>query len=237
MKILINYAHGGFVESQKMCSQSAMEVGGFDKVIEYRKKDIDPYFLRKNENIFAQKRGAGYWLWKPYFILKTLKEMSDEDILVYCDSGLKFVDSWDYFFDICNNIKHNLVLFMLGFENKQWTKRDCFYYMGCDSDKYAKGMHTAATYQICKKNNFTLNFYSEYLDYAQDERIMTDKPNECGNTNHPEFNDHRHDQSILSLLRLRHKIVAQEHDPTQFGNKNRSEGDRQQSIDLHRKRT
>ena len=41
---------------------------------------------------------------------------------------------------------------------------------------------------------------SEYLYYAQDKRIITDDPNELGYNNYEGFRDHRHDQSILSLL-------------------------------------
>ena len=33
-----------------------------------------------------------------------------------------------------------------------------------------------------------------------DKRIITDDPNEPGVENYPDFKEHRHDQSILSLL-------------------------------------
>jgi hypothetical protein len=57
-----------------------------------------------------------------------------------------------------------------------------------------------------RKNDFVINFINEWLHYAKDYRIITDSANECGLPNYPEFVDHRHDQSILSLLGGKYKI-------------------------------
>lgn len=60
-------------------------------------------------------------------------------------------------------------------------------------------------------------FLEEWLNYCTDERILTDISNRCGYDNYAEFKDHRHDQSVLSLLVLRHGIETFR-DPSQFGN-------------------
>jgi hypothetical protein len=90
MKYLINYANKGFYKSQKMNSISGISAG-FDSVIQYREKDIDDKFAKKNYKILDQIRGAGYWLWKPYFIYETFKKTNDGDIIFYSDSGAKFI--------------------------------------------------------------------------------------------------------------------------------------------------
>ena len=56
-----------------------------------------------------------------------------------------------------------------------------------------------------------------------------------GLPNYPEFRDHRHDQSILSILQVKHQITTYE-DPSQFGNNFREEGFRQ-LINHHRVKT
>ena len=33
------------------------------------------------------QRGAGYWIWKPYIIWKTLQDVEDGDIVCYIDSA------------------------------------------------------------------------------------------------------------------------------------------------------
>jgi len=40
-----------------------------DEYYNYGPNDIDNEFKKKNIEILSQKRGNGYWLWKPYFIL------------------------------------------------------------------------------------------------------------------------------------------------------------------------
>src|SRR5437762_81793 len=96
MKILINYADRKFYESQKKNSMTGLNVGGFDKVIQYSRKDIDPEFCNKNKHIINYPKGAGYWIWKPYIILKTLENTKEGDYIFYCDAGSHFVNSIDH---------------------------------------------------------------------------------------------------------------------------------------------
>jgi hypothetical protein len=62
-----------------------------------------------------------------------------------------------------------------------------------------------------------MDIVNELLHYAQDERIITDLENQCGYSNYPEFQEHRHDQSIFSLLTKKYDLVAYR-DPSQWGN-------------------
>ena len=48
---------------------------------------LDDEFVNKYLNILKHERGGGYWLWKINIINKTLKEMKDNDILLYMDAG------------------------------------------------------------------------------------------------------------------------------------------------------
>src|SRR6266568_1851483 len=91
MKLLINYANNIFQESQKLNTKTGKEIGLFDEVISYSPLDIDKNFLDKNKNVLKQKRGNGYWLWKPYFIKRGLETLKDGDFLFYCDSGSFFI--------------------------------------------------------------------------------------------------------------------------------------------------
>lgn len=67
-------------------------LGGADNVIEYSKEDIEPGFIEKNRSIMSNPRGFGLWLWKPYFIQKTLKSMKDGDWLFYVDGCTIFIN-------------------------------------------------------------------------------------------------------------------------------------------------
>ena len=79
---LISYADGPkvFFKNQNSLVQSAINKG-FDGIINYKKSHIDNIFYNKNMDILSDPHGAGLWLWKPYFILKTM-EMLPEDAII-----------------------------------------------------------------------------------------------------------------------------------------------------------
>ena len=94
---------------------------------------------------------------------------------------------------------------------------DSFVLMKCDSDKYIYGPHLNASYQIYQKNKKSLKFINEYFNFCKIENIITDTPNEHG-PNYPGYYDHRHDQSVLSLLAIKNNINPLI-DPSEWGNK------------------
>lgn len=222
MIVLINYADDTFKKSQQLNTTTGKEIGLFDKIISYSPKDIEPSFLKRNKKILSQKRGNGYWLWKPYFIKKTLELLNDGDFLFYCDSGAYFIKPITPLIDISLDTGQDIIVFELKpRQEKIWTKRDAFKLMDCDSAKYTNSKQRLGGFSLWKKSAYTMNFVDEYLGYAQDERIITDALNQCGHPNYPEFEEHRHDQSILSLLSKKHDLVAYR-DPSQWGNKSKS---------------
>lgn len=223
-KILINYSDKLYQNSQKFNSKTGIEIGGFDEVREFNYNLIDDDFKKENHHILSMNRGAGYWIWKPYIILKMLNTVKNDDIIFYCDSGSFFVDNLDdYLFQKCLDDENGLILFNGNHVNYKYTKRDCFFYMGCDEKKYVDGKHLTASFQLVRKTDFTINFYNDHLKFAKDHRILTDSPNECGLDNYSGFLDHRHDQSILSILAIKYGVNLME-DISQYGNDFREKG-------------
>lgn len=173
-----------------------------DKYYSYGPDDIDPIFKEKNKDILSRKRGNGYWLWKPYFILKTFKEkLIEGDYLIYTDAGVLYIDTT---YKIINFLKEqNAEMWAIQLNNcveKKYTKRDAFILLGADSPFYTDTNMYMAGIQIYRKSKFTEKFLEELLYYSQDKRIITDEPNILGKQNYEEFIDNRHDQSVFSLL-------------------------------------
>lgn len=207
-KYLVNYSNNSHFNSQKENTKSSLNIGGFDDVFSYNIQNIDDEFKLKNEKILSQSRGAGYWMWKPYIIKKALESINDNDILMYSDSGISFIKNIKEIIDIMDDTENKLLLFELEdiHPNKRWTKRDCFVLMDLDKEPYLSYNQLLASYILMRKNDFVINFINEWLEYAKDYRNITDSPNECGLPNYNEFIDHRHDQSILSLLGRKYGI-------------------------------
>jgi hypothetical protein len=132
MKLLINYANKTFRKSQKLNSKTGLEIGLFDKVISYAPKDINADFYQRNEKILKQRRGNGYWLWKPYVIQKSLNILHEGDFLFYCDSGAYFIKPKITMTKIISETGIDIISFELTHQKNIWTKRDAFILMGCD---------------------------------------------------------------------------------------------------------
>jgi len=217
-KIHLNFAHNSHYDAQKINSQSALNYG-FDNSFNFSLNDIDPIFFEKNKHILNQPRGAGYWLWKPYIILKKLNECNYGDIIFYTDSGCVFISSPDPLFNLLD--EQDMIPFVIDPEprNKETlqTKRDCLILMDCDSEKYTQTYPIGASFMLLKKTNLTEKFFSDYLTYSQDERCITDTPSTLGEE-YSEFMNHRHDQSIYSLLCKKYDLKFYR-DPSQFGNR------------------
>ncbi|QXD31411.1 hypothetical protein [Candidatus Pelagisphaera phototrophica] len=232
--ILINYAQNIWYNSQRMCSKTGISIGGFDEALEHSLEDISPRFIDKYKHILQHQRGAGYWLWKPYIIYKNLIKLDTDDVLFYSDSGSMFIGSFnDYMFDVCRDDEKGVILFKDNHLQKVYTKRDCLILMNCDSPEFLENKQLVAGFQLVRRTDFSVYFYRTLMEWAQDERIITDIPNTCGKPNYPEFNDHRHEQSILTNLQLLHDITTKT-DPSQWGNDRRETGYKQ-LINCHRK--
>ena len=199
--VAISYGNERFSDQLKYNGQSAFEFAKVDKFYGYTPNDIDPEFKEKNSYILEKSRGNGYWLWKPYFIYKTLKEkLNYGDFLIYSDAAIIYVDLAQKLVDFLNEKKLDMYTHRLPHLERHYTKRDAFILLGVDAPFYAETGQFNAAFQVYRKTKFTEFFLGEYLYYAQDKRIITDDANELGVDNYEGFRDHRHDQSILSLL-------------------------------------
>jgi hypothetical protein len=220
--VFINYADKEFLRAQMLGVTAAREIGGFDRAFPMGRRNLDAQFAARNQAILNEPRGAGYWLWKPYIVQLALNEATaDDDVLFYADAGCHFVANAAPVIALCREQPADKAMLLFTLEphhtNRIWTKRDCFHYMGLDAAPYADATQTAGTFLVCRKTDAARAFVAEWLAYAEDRRILTDAPNECGLPDYPEFQAHRHDQSILSLLAVKHGIATVP-DISQWGN-------------------
>lgn len=242
MKLLVSYANNErFFRAQHFLEQSAKKY--FDGCASYHPDVLEDSFKQKNHHIFSQTRGGGYWVWKPYIILNALNLVKDGDYVFYVDSGNIILNDPAPLFNIVDKSKCGMLLFNnrdgapVGtiWKNFEWTKYDCFKKMNCTEERYVQGNQIDGSYILVKKSDYALKFFSEYLTFCEDEDILTDKPNTCGE-NYDGFKEHRHDQSILSLLAIRESIDIEE-EPSEWGNSVRTKDSKYGQIFMHHRGT
>ncbi|CAF1489149.1 unnamed protein product [Adineta steineri] len=203
--LLINFAHRCCKHAQENNCLTGLK-HGIRQCLMFKKEivDTDPMFANRNKNILNRKRGAGYWLWKPFILLQELYLARDGDIIVYSDAA-----------------------------ESSLTKRDALIVLDVDKPEYTTTSAGLASYIVVKRSFTSLRFVSEWLTYAQDSRVITDDDNVLGSPNYPDFRAHRHDQSILSLLAKKWKLTVYA-DPSQYGEGEKSQRPYPAIFDHHR---
>jgi len=214
---LINYADSKFLSAQKFNTSTGLKVGKFDSITEYSPQLIDISFREKFQHILSQPRGGGYWLWKPWIILNTLEQVKENDLVFYSDSAAHFIQPIEYLKHLPWEFEQDIIPFELELPECNWTKRDAFQVIGVDGLGYELSNQRLASFVFLRKTEFTRHFMHEYLNYCCNENILTDVPNQCGLSNFDGFKEHRHDQSIYSLLTKKYALMPFR-DPSQWGN-------------------
>ena len=72
----ISYAHGCCSKSLRRNRRQALKLG-VNEARSYGLEHLGPQWQQANSKVLRQKRGAGWWLWKPYVVLKTLKDVEN----------------------------------------------------------------------------------------------------------------------------------------------------------------
>lgn len=214
---LINFADKSFKTNQKYNSFTAKFFGRANKVISYSPEDISEYLnLHPNFKKYDYK-GYGNYFWKPYIILKGLDEIEYGDFLFYSDSGAIVLKNLK---DLCKSLEtsnKDILAFKLPLIEKQWTKRDTFVLMNSDVESVINSNQFLCTFICIKKTKASIDFFTRFKTYCEDERIVSDLDNTQGLPNYPEFIAHRHDQSIFSIMVKNSSIVQTEVDLSDYG--------------------
>jgi len=220
-KILISYGNDPYKRSLDLLEKSSLEKGKVEKFIRYTREWLETTdFYFKNRYILDNPRGNGFFIWKPYIILKTMESLDEGDIVMYSDAAVEIIDDLSPLFQLAEDKDRVIFEIAGGHINKTWTKRDCFILLNCDEEAYWNDLQLTATFSLWKKTEENIAFLKEYLRYLRDPRIVTDDPNMCGKPNFLEFRDHRHDQSVLSILTRKYNF-ERFCDPSQWGNPER----------------
>lgn len=217
MKLLVNFATPNFLKAQNFNGRTGITVGGFDHAWLTSPKLIDASLQKKFASILGQSRGAGYWLWKPYFILKALDKVNTGDIVMYADSASHFISSASPLFLLPEQFNQDVIPFELELPESAWTKRDAFILLNADNSGFELTSQRLASFILIRKSAISMQFCQEYLNFCTNENALTDLDNVCGKPNYDGFISHRHDQSIFSLLSKKYGLQAFR-DPSQWGN-------------------
>lgn len=195
---------------ERLCSQAkALDI--FNNVYGFTEEYLinDKLFWNKHENfILNNKRGYGYWIWKPYIMLKTLLEMDDNDVLVYLDAGCEINIEKKYEFDDLIKKIHSKLIMTSKADSSDinYTKMDLIKFFNMENNiDDLKNPQTEAGAIVILKCEKTMKLIQEWYNICSDNyNLINDTQSKLKNFDN--FVENRHDQSVLSLLLKKNKL-------------------------------
>ena len=203
-------SHANYIDAGNRLLTQANSLNIFTNNILYTGDTLknDKLFWDKHSNfVNNDKRGYGYWLWKSYLIKKTMEQMKDGNVLLYLDCGCEIdIRNKEKIFEYLNIVKTEKLIATTTETEKIWNKMDLIKSLNMDEDIYLnKPQHqaTAILFLVCDE---TKQFVNEWYDIGCNYHNIDDSPSIIPNL--PCFREHRHDQSIFSLLSKKYKLIG-----------------------------
>ena len=217
-KHFCTFADSRLQNSLDRIEKQALEMKVYNNIFIYNESKLDSEFRERFKNqLIKGSRGYGYWSWKPQVILQTLNQVNNGDVIQYSDSGCHlnkngFKKLLEYF-DLAKNSKSGILSFRG--KNQSELPSSISFYQNIES-KYNKAellnfFGVLNDYNIINTGQFeagiifirkdadTIKFIENWISvFLNDFHFIDDSPSMIPNIEG--FIDHRHDQSIYSIL-------------------------------------
>lgn len=219
---LISFADSRLSGSVARFKDQAAAIQVIDSVRVFSERDFTEEFQSQfNDHLQPGIRGFGYWVWKPWIIQTPLKQLFEGDILIYAHIGCHINPAGRKrlleYIDRVNRSKSGV----LGFQairpepdgpvtddgrslptwlDKYWAKGDLIDYFEVRESPEITDSPAIQAGIICfRKCASSLSFVNDWLTVFQTNfELVDDSPSRS--PNFQGFREHRHDQSVLSIL-------------------------------------
>jgi hypothetical protein len=219
-KILISFGDRRLKKSNSRLRKQALGLNIYDEIYIYNENDLNSEFRSKFASKLNEKnRGFGYWCWKPQVVLQVMEKCKNGDVIQYIDLGCHLNSNGilrlEEYFEITKKSRQGLLAFQAippqdmkeydgrklpDMQEKKWVKADLLNYFKLEVDSDLLETQTiAAGVFFMVKNEFTINFLKSWISiFENDFSLLDDTPSVI--PNQKAFVEHRHDQSIFSIM-------------------------------------
>jgi hypothetical protein len=191
MHVLVSFATTSWSGTRQRFEREAANMKVFDRLQLY---DEHSSSIHVNE---PESKGYGFYAWKPQAILEASKTLQNGDIIVWADIGCSFNASARKrmleYFDIARRDK--VLLFKTCHKEEHYTKRDLLGSLECDAS-FMNTTQIAATAFVISLCDETRGLLQECATACS----VLSNVNETVSVLSPHLRQHRHDQSVFSLL-------------------------------------
>lgn len=214
---LLTFGRGErFINASLRLCKEASYTQIFDFIHVYNDKNLRMFtdFWKKHGKFLENNnRMYGYGIWKPYLILQHLECMKDGDVLLYADSGCEF-DNYcenpkeEYLKLLPQLKKYKIIASLCNFEYAM-TKMDLVCFLDMQSNPSYNLDQRQATCIMFEKCKRTLDLVKEWYNICCNYHMVSDDKSLL--KNHPKFDEHRHEQSVFSMLTKKYDLYVKPH--------------------------
>jgi hypothetical protein len=213
-KLITFGSHNNYIDAGKRLIEQAKNTEMFNEIILYTADDLktDELFW-KTHGDFVNKnsRGYGYWIWKSYLIKKSMEGMNHGDILLYLDCGCEIDCREKNWISRCiDQIKIDKIMgtyyrYPEDVSEKYWSKMDLVKNCNINDTLLNDKQRQAGLilFYVCDE---VIQFVNEWYTLSSDYHNLDDSPSILENS--AGFREHRHDQSIFSLLTKKYNLFS-----------------------------
>ncbi len=211
---LVSFADNIYIRSIQRIEREAKAINVFKNIFCWSENDLDVSFREKHKNkLISRSKGYGHWIWKPQIILQALNKLEFNDFLLYVDAGCKInIEGRErllQYIEMAKNDISGICIFdTIPMPEYMWCKADLYTFLDYTKLEQLSTNQLGATAFILKKSIKTVNLVKKWLYVCEFDnyRLVDDSPSFI--PNHSEFKDHRHDQSIFSILCKKNGCVS-----------------------------
>ena len=159
-------------------------------------------------------QGAGFWVWKPFIILKELEHLEEGDYLLYTDAGRPpgrlFHHSLEPFVQWLREKGHDMmpgvnISYYTGGLTR-WCKQSVFDELKLDSGSFEQAPLIQGSFLFLKKSEQSLRILREWMDLCRQFKLVSSATTEEESRCRDNFVAHTHDQTLLSLVAAQHHL-------------------------------
>lgn len=185
-------------------------MGVFKDIFCWNEDDLDDDFWNKHRHfILTSPRGFGYYIWKPQVVLQALRKIPEQAILLFADAGCQLnpegIHRLSEYVDMVRQHPSGILGFNTTFPIKEWTKVNTLQYLHVTELEKELPQHLGGVH-LMRNCEAVRRFVENWLILCENYDILDDR--RCEYKNPPCFKDHRHDQSIFSILFHRYNCLS-----------------------------
>jgi hypothetical protein len=203
---LVCFADDNMTISQDRLIKSFVNQSGDPRRVHVFRKQGDRWggfarsWVNRNLETLNEKRGAGYWLWKPYIIMRVIESTPRGEWILYLDSGTEIVND----VTCLKNLGQDFVVFNNEWKHMDWCKKDVIHHMLGEKYNDREQNQIQASAIFFENNGANKDKIKSWLSHAEVKSFIDDSPSESPNIS--TFREHRHDQAILTNICIRHDV-------------------------------